>query len=264
MVLELLHGAENAFAVLDDRDRESPPRPDDEYAHIARDLIGDDRDGLLVVLPSTTATADLRMRMFNPDGSEAEMCGNGTRCIARYIAERGERDDLVIETLAGPVETRVVSRAPYLVETKMGVPQVGAPRELQVQNERFRYVPVSLGNPHVVIFVVDVDAIDLTRLGPAIETHQDFPGGTNVHFARVLDRSTLRVRHWERGAGATRACGTGIVACAAAAVTAGSVFSPVTVHVPGGTLTLTWERRGEAVLSGPVEHTGRRVIEYSL
>lgn len=250
--LELLHGAENAFAVLDDR--ASSERPDAEYAGIARAIR--DTDGLLVLLPSPSA--DARMRMFNPDGGEAEMCGNGIRCVARYLEERGEGERFVIETLGGPIGTRLASRAPYAVETQMGVPQVGSERELDAAGARWRYVGVSVGNPHAVVFTDDPGAIDLESVGRAIETHRDFPGGTNVHFVRVVDRNTLRVVHWERGAGATRACGTGIVASAAAAITKGLVVSPVTVVVPGGTLRVTWDGRGEATLVGPVEHTGAR------
>lgn len=247
--LELLHGAENAFGLLDARGAEREA----EYGTIARAL---DTDGLLVVLPS--GGADVRMRMFNPDGSEAEMCGNGIRCIARYLEERGEGERFVIETLAGPVRTTLVSRAPYEVETQIGIPELGAPRELDAGGKHWRYTPVSLGNPHAVVFVDDPDAIDLATAGRAIETHSSFPDGTNVHFVQVVDRSTLRAVHWERGAGATRACGTGIVASAAAAIAAGAVNSPVTVHVPGGRLTVAWDGRGEASLTGPVERTGAR------
>jgi diaminopimelate epimerase len=251
--LELLHGAENAFALLDDR--AAAERPDGEYGGIAR--AAGDTDGLLVLLPSRSS-ADVRMRMFNPDGSEAEMCGNGIRCVARYLDERGEGESVLIETLGGPIGATVRSRAPYAIEEKMGVPSVGEERELEASGQRWRYVPVSVGNPHAVIFTGDVGAIDLPHIGPAIETHKDFPGGTNVHFVRVADRHTLEAVHWERGAGATRACGTGIVAAAAAAIKNGFVVSPVTVIVPGGTLSVMWDGRGEATLVGPAEHTGAR------
>ena len=249
--LELLHGAENAFAVLDDR---RLSRPASEYAEIARAVR--DTDGLLVLLPSESA--DVQMRMFNPDGSEAEMCGNGIRCVARYMEERGEGQNLLVETLAGPIAARLVSRAPYVVETQMGVPHVGAERELDAAGRRWSYVPVSVGNPHAVIFTENLDAIDLATIGPAIETHPEFPEGVNVHFARVVDRSHLRVLHWERGAGATQACGTGIVASAAAAMAKAFVEQAVTVDVPGGTLSVRWDGRTEATLIGPVERTGER------
>lgn len=250
--LELLHGAENAFALLDDR--EPGERSTPEYAGIARAVV--DTDGLLVLLPSKER--DVRMRMFNPDGSEAEMCGNGIRCVARYLEERHEGDRFVVETLAGPIGARVVETSPYEVETKMGIPVVGEKGEVEVAGRRWEYVSISVGNPHVVIFVDDLNAIDLARVGAAIETHPKFPGGTNVHFVTVAGRSKLRVLHWERGAGATRACGTGIVACATAAVREGLIGPPATVVVPGGTLRVAWDRTGEAMLTGPVEHTGAR------
>lgn len=250
--MELLQGAENAFAVLDDRALSE--RALSEYAEIARAVR--DTDGLLVLLPSESA--DVQMRMFNPDGSEAEMCGNGIRCVARYLEERGEGENLLVETLAGPIAARLVSRAPYVVETQMGVPLVGSERELQAAGKRWRYVSVSVGNPHVVIFTGDLDTIDLATTGPAIEKHPDFPGGTNVHFVRIVERSHLRVLHWERGAGATQACGTGIVASAAAAIVKHSVQSPLTIDVPGGTLAVRWDGRSEATLIGPVERTGER------
>jgi diaminopimelate epimerase len=250
--LELLHGAENAFALLDDR--EPGERSTPEYAGIARAVT--DTDGLLVVLPSSAS--DVRMRMFNPDGGEAEMCGNGIRCVARYLEERSEGDRFVIETLGGPIGARVVDTSPYSVETKMGIPVVGPESELEAAGQRWNYVSVSVGNPHVVIFVDDLHAVDVPRVGAAIETHPNFPGGTNVHFVNVAGRSKLEVLHWERGAGATRACGTGIVACATAAVHKGLVGPPVTVIVPGGTLRVAWDRSGEGMLTGPVEHTGER------
>jgi diaminopimelate epimerase len=250
--LELLHGAENAFALLDDRPVKE--RTVSEYAGIARAVA--DTDGLLVLLPSTSG--DVRMRMFNPDGGEAEMCGNGVRCVARYLEERGEGDRFVVETLAGPIGTRVIDTSPYAVETKMGIPVQGEKRELDAAGQHWRYQNISVGNPHAVIFVDDLDAIDLERAGRAIETHEDFPEGTNVHFVKVAGRSKLQVLHWERGAGATRACGTGIVASATAAVHEGFVGAPVTVIAPGGTLRVAWDRAGEALLTGPVEHTGAR------
>jgi len=250
--LELLHGAENAFALLDDRGTGERTAP--EYAGIARAIL--DTDGLLVLLPSKAG--DVRMRMFNPDGGEAEMCGNGIRCVARYLEERHEGDRFVVETLGGPIGARVVDTSPYSVETKMGIPLLGEESELEAAGAVWKYVTVSVGNPHVVIFVDDLDAIDLAKVGPAIENHPKFPAGTNVHFVKLGGRSKIEVLHWERGAGATRACGTGIVACATAAVREGFVGPPVSVVVPGGTLRVAWDRSGEAMLTGPVEHTGAR------
>lgn len=245
-----MNGTKNAFVLADFRDGAETGFPE-----LARSLCaprgGKGADGLLVVLGS--AVADARMRMFNPDGSEAEMCGNGIRCVARYLAESGSGDEATIETLAGPIKTAVVGRAPYLVRAEIGTPRVDPPRELEVEGERFTYVPVSVGNPHAVIFTDDVMRVDLSRVGPLIERHPVFPEGTNVHFCVVEDRRTLRARHWERGAGATAACGTGATACAAAAIADGIADSPVDVWVPGGRLTIAWDGRGPATMTGEVE-----------
>lgn len=254
--LELLHGAENAFGLLDDRG--GNPHSDASYAGIATAL--KETDGLLVLVPPASTRANVRMRMFNPDGSEAEMCGNGIRCVARYLSERGEGGNFLIETAAGDIGARVLSGTPYMVETDIGVPRVGDERRLEAGGRAWAYVPVSVGNPHAIVFVDDVDAIDLPRWGPALSTHPDFPGGTNVHFVRVIDGQALRVVHWERGAGATRACGTGIVASAAAAMRHRGVSSPVTVSVPGGVLSVVWDAEGAALLTGPVERTGAREL----
>jgi len=254
--LELLHGAENAFGLLDDRTGRERRR--DEYEEIAKSL--NDTDGLLVLLTPTDSNATVRMRMFNPDGGEAEMCGNGIRCLARYLEENGEGADCIVQTAAGPISARVLSKSPYSVQTVMGTPRVGEERELEAAGVRWRYVPVSVGNPHAVVFVDDVRAIDLRRAGPAISTHPDFPNGTNAHFVQVVDSSTLEVVHWERGAGETRACGTGIVASAAAAMRYRGVVAPVTVRVPGGVLRVEWDGMGPALLTGPVEHTGAREL----
>jgi diaminopimelate epimerase len=244
-----MNGTKNEFVVLDHRNGEQPG-----YRELAIALC-DPRayaaDGLLVILPSRQG--DARMRMFNPDGSEAEMCGNGIRCVARFIVETGGPEHATIETIAGPITTDVVGRDPFRVRAAMGIPGVGEPRELTIAGRTLAYVPVSVGNPHVVIFTDDVMRVDLAFLGPQIETHPDFPEGTNVHFCVVEDRTTLRARHWERGAGATLACGTGATACAAAAITRGIADSPIDVWVPGGRLTIEWDGRGEALMTGEVE-----------
>lgn len=245
-----MNGTKNEFVVLDHRSGEQPGYSDLAIS-VCDPVRGFATDGLLVILPSEHA--DARMRMFNPDGSEAEMCGNGVRCVARYLVESGGPEHAVIETIAGPISTDVVGREPFLVRAAMGVPKVGQPRELAVADRTLEYIPVDVGNPHVVIFTDDVMRIDLEFIGPEIEKHPAFPGGTNVHFCVVEDRTTLRARHWERGAGATLACGTGATACAAAAIERGIADSPVDVWVPGGRLIIEWDGHGEAYMTGEVE-----------
>lgn len=252
-----MNGTKNEFVVVDERGGERSG-----YPELARALCdpasGFAADGLLIVLPSQHG--DARMRMFNPDGSEAEMCGNGVRCVARYLVESGGPEHATIETLAGPIVTDVVGRDPFLVRAAMGIPAVGEMRELEIDGRTLEYVPVSIGNPHVVIFTDDVMRVDLAFLGPRIETHPAFPNGTNVHFCVVEDRTTLRARHWERGAGATLACGTGATACAAAAIARGIAVSPVDVWVPGGKLTIEWDGLGQAYMIGEVEREFERTV----
>lgn len=247
-----MHGTHNDFILIDER----PPRVA-SYGDLARTLCdreaGMGADGLLVVREAPGYAAE--MRIFNADGSEAEMCGNGVRCVARYLAQRGAGDRFVISTLAGPIETAVVAEAPdYLVRVDMGIPSFPegeAMQALESVGRRWRYLSVSLGNPHIVIFVDDVAAVDLLRAGAELATHTRFAQGTNVHFVQVLDPHDLRVVHYERGVGPTQSCGTGAVACAVAAIVERRAQSPVTVRVPGGVLEVQWERGKSALMTGP-------------
>ncbi len=215
---------------------------------------------MLLVGPS--AEHDARMRVVNADGSEAEMCGNGMRCVGRYLDEHDGLAGATVETLAGPIGTRVIARGePYRVAVEMGEPRIGAPHEVA----GFTATPVDVGNPHVVIRVPDVAAIDLAVAGPRIERDPRYPGGTNVHFVqRAGDESGAdngwRVRHWERGAGATPACGTGAVAVAAVLIAAGEATSPVELHVPGGVLDVAWAPGGRATLVGDAAREYERVL----
>jgi diaminopimelate epimerase len=200
-------------------------------------------DGLLLV--GNAAAGDARMRIINADGSEAEMCGNGIRCVARYLDEHDGEAPVVIETVAGPIKARVLERDPYRIAVEMPAPRLGPPHEVA----GFTAMPVDVGNPHVVIRVDAVDAIDLEVVGPLIEHDARYPHGTNVHFVS-WDGAAWRVRHWERGAGATQACGTGAVAVAAVLIAAGAASSPVVLQVPGGTLDVAWTPGEPATLTG--------------
>ena len=244
-----MNGTLNEFVVVDARE---PPL--DDAVAVAQQICdpehGFGADGLLLALSSTTA--DVRMRIINADGSEAEMCGNGIRCLARYLDEHEGRGEALVETIAGPIATRILSREPYMVSEVMGVPQLGAPHDVA----GYRATPVDVGNPHVVIFVDDLAAIDIRTLGPRIERDPRYPGGTNVHVVQIAGER-LNVLHWERGAGATAACGTGAVACAAVAIAERGFRSPVTLEVPGGTLRVEWAPGERATLIGDA------VVEFS-
>jgi len=246
------NGAGNEFVLVDER--LAPLADPVAFARRVCDRThGVGADGVLLI--GASERFDARMRIVNADGSEAEMCGNGMRCVARYLDEHDGMEKATFETLAGPIGTRILSRAPYRVAVEMGEPRIGAPHLAA----GFRAVPVDLGNPHVVIRVDDVDAIDLALAGPRVEHDPQYPHGTNVHFvAREHDR--WRVRHWERGAGATQACGTGAVAVAAVLIAAGEATSPVTLHVPGGVLDVLWTPGARATLVGDAVREFDRIL----
>lgn len=255
----LMHGARNSFVVLDGR-----AQPRDDYAALARawcdPRTGVGTDGLLVIGAALGAAAE--MRVYNADGSEPEMCGNGVRCVARYLAERGAGERFTVATLAGPISIEIVSRDPCRIRTGMGPARVhnDAPRTLEALGGSWTYDAVSVGNPHAVLFVDDVDAIDLEMLGAALSRHAAFPGGTNVHVVQVLGPAELRVRHYERGVGITQACGTGAVASVAAAVARRGLTTPALVHVPGGDLEVEIVSGDQAYLTGPAEVIAERTL----
>jgi diaminopimelate epimerase len=225
-------------------------------------------DGLILILPSKTA--DVRMRMFNADGSEAEMCGNGVRCLAKYAYEHGlaRANPMRVETGAG-VKTIDLLLGPdgtvAAATVDMGEPILD-PRQIPVAVEgaraidvpisaggqSFRMTCVSMGNPHAVIHVEDVAAVDLARLGPQLEHHAIFPRRANVHFVQVRTPGEVVARPWERGSGATLACGTGACAVAVAGVISGRGAREIAVHMPGGELGVAWrEGDNHVYLTGP-------------
>ncbi len=257
-----MHGTHNDFVLIDER----PPHLA-SYEELARRVCdrasGWGADGLLVLSDEPGVAA--RMRIINADGSEAEMCGNGVRCAARYLAERGAGERFTLATLAGPIDCTIVVHAPdFLVRIDVGAPDFpadGRAETIEAAGAVWTHYAVSLGNPHIVIFVDDVEAVDLLRAGAALATHPRFPHGTNVHFVQVLGPQALRVRHYERGVGPTQACGTGAVASAVAAIRVHGTHSPVAVDVPGGRLEVAWEPGGHASLTGPAEVVFERTLE---
>ena len=224
-------------------------------------------DGLVIALPSEIA--DFRMRIFNSDGSEAEMCGNVTRCFARYVYENGltTKTDLTIETLAGIIKPKLLFENGKItaVCVDMGeprlkrgeIPMTGNPDDmavnvpLSVGDATYEVTCVSMGNPHCIIFDDNVDELDLQELGRPIEIHSAFPRKTNVEFVKVIDRKTLRMRVWERGAGITLACGTGTCATVVASVLNGKTDREVLVHLDGGDLFIEWRADNHIYKTGP-------------
>ena len=226
-------------------------------------------DGLILICPSDKA--DFEMRMYNADGSRGEMCGNGIRCVGKYVYDYGltDKTSLSVETLGGikhlflEVEGGKVS----LVKVDMG-PAILEPEKIPVTAEgsrvvdeplcvdgkTFRMTCVSMGNPHAVIYVDDVQGMDLEKTGPSFENHERFPNRINTEFAHVLDRNTVEMRVWERGSGETLACGTGACAVAVASILNGYTEDQVTVRLLGGDLKIEWDRETNKVyMTGPAE-----------
>lgn len=211
-------------------------------------------DGLICVCPSDRA--DFRMRMFNADGSEGEMCGNGIRCVGKFAYDKGLTDKtrLTIETLAGikilSLEVRegeVVS-----VTVDMGIPEPEEPRVLEILGRAYPIRPVSMGNPHAVTFLEEVDGLELTTVGPRFENHPSVPNRTNTEFVEALSPKLLKMRVWERGSGETLACGTGACATLVAAVLEGKAERSATVRLQGGDLLVRWdEEDGHIYMTGP-------------
>ena len=226
-------------------------------------------DGLVLILPCDEA--DFRMRMFNADGSESEMCGNATRCIAKYIHDRGlsKKEQISLMTGAGIKILKLTVRdgKTESVRVDMGEPELNAPRipvnlpegrvidqPVEVCGQVLRMTCVSMGNPHAVIFVDDADSFDVHRIGAALEVHPLFPRKTNVEFVMVKDRGHLRMRVWERGSGETLACGTGACASLVATVLNGLCERKAVLELNGGPLTVEWEPETNHVFQeGPAE-----------
>lgn len=213
-------------------------------------------DGIVLIMPSDKA--DFRMRMFNADGSEGAMCGNATRCIGKYVYEKGltDKKEITLETKSGIkyLTLNVTDGKVESVEVDMGAPKIGAVRgTLSANGTEYTYTFVDVGNPHCVIFTdADVEKLELGKIGPAIENHELFPDRANVEFVNVIDESTLRMRVWERGSGETWACGTGACATTVAAIANGisKENDDVRVILNGGTLIIKFT--GETVLmTGP-------------
>ncbi|MBV8066721.1 MAG: diaminopimelate epimerase [Candidatus Eremiobacteraeota bacterium] len=244
MLVTKMHGARNDFVLVDARMRELVD-PSSVARWICDRRSGVGADGLIVL--EKPDSGDVRMRIVNADGSEAEMCGNGVRCAARWLDESGEGDRVAFETGAGLVRTAVVAREPeYLVRVAIERPHL-----VPISGRVPIATRVDVGNPHVVIFETNVEAFDLEALAKNFQADPEFPNGTNVHVAAPIDIHSIRARHWERGAGLTQACGTGAVACAVVALDKKLVDSPVEVFVPGGRLIVEWDGEGEAYLTGP-------------
>lgn len=253
------------------------PNPEKLAPRISDRHFGVGSDGLVLICPSEKA--DCRMRMFNADGTEAEMCGNAIRCVGKYVYEHKlvDKETVTIETKAGvrilqlhthagKVESVTVDMGlPYLEPKDIPVTDPGTDfidRPLRIYGRNWRVTAVSMGNPHAIVFTHDIDKLNLTELGPLFEHHAFFPRRTNTEFVEILDQKTIKMRVWERGAGETMACGTGACASVVASVLNGHTERNVTVLLRGGKLDIKWDEntrhvfmtgRAETVFTGEYE-----------
>lgn len=262
-----MHGAGNDYIYVDTL-LYSIPDPSAAAIKWSAPHTGIGSDGLVLIgKPSITSGADFSMRIFNADGSEAMMCGNASRCIGKYLYERKltDKTEIKLETLSGVKTLRlhlatgctVESVTVDMLEPRLHVPEQydeSCLGELSASFRKFRGTFVSMGNPHFVTFVDDIDTIDIARYGSEMEHDAAFPQRCNIEFAQVMPDGTIRTRVWERGSGITMACGTGACATAVAAQITGRAQNKSTINMDGGTLLIEWNADDEHVyMTGPAE-----------
>jgi diaminopimelate epimerase len=246
-----MHGAGNDFVVLDGTAQPfSLTR--EQVRKLANRQLGVGFDQLLIVERPRQAGADFRYRIFNADGGEVEQCGNGARCFVKYVHEKGltKKREIRVETLGGVIVPRLEPDGEVTVD--MGRPVLQGTEKLDLGGETVEVALVSMGNPHAVQVLADVEAAPVTTQGPRIERHPRFPKGVNAGYLQILDRHAAKLRVWERGAGETLSCGTGACAAAASGIARGLLDSPVRVRTRGGALTISWSGGDNAVwMKGP-------------
>ena len=275
-----MHGLGNDFILIDCL---SKSLGDSSFlSYLAKKLcnrnFGIGADGLILILPSSKA--DLRMRIFNYDGSEAQMCGNGIRCFAKYAYENKlvSKNKFTVETLAGIIIPELIFKDKEIsgIKVNMGTPKLKR-REIPMEGEDtptvvdetlridskyiFKITCVSMGNPHCIIFVNNVQSIPVDEIGPKIENHPLFPEKTNVEFIQVLNKQEINFRVWERGVGETLACGTGACAALVASVLNKKTDREAIIHLPGGDLDIQWADDGHVYMTGPAELVFRGEME---
>lgn len=268
-----MHGLGNDYVYIDCTKGKMLENPNEVAKKVSDRHFGIGSDGLILICDSNIA--DFKMRMFNYDGSEAEMCGNGIRCVGKFVYDKGltNKTKITIDTLAGVkyLDLNIENGKVKTVKVDMGCP-ILKPGEIPViSNEEpvrnlnldgFQFTCVSMGNPHAITIVDDVDSFEIEKYGPKIECAQAFPKKTNVEFIKILDRKNVKMRVWERGAGETLACGTGACAVAVSCALNNYTDRDVNVHLLGGTLNIEWnENDNHVYMTGPAETVFEGVIE---
>lgn len=267
-----MHGLGNDFIVVEDDGSGRDWNAAAARLCVRRLSVG--ADGILVVMPSQAA--DIRMRIINADGSEAEMCGNGIRCFAKYVFERGivNKTDMAVETLAGIMRPRLTVQNGQVtgVSVDMGMPSFEREKipmtgtgsafdvNLDAAGQTLTVSALLMGVPHAVVLRDSINAAEAAVLGPAIERHSVFPRKTNVNFVTIIDRDNIRVLTWERGAGLTLACGTGSCASVVALCKKGLIAPKTTVHLEAGCLVIEWREDGRVIMTGPAEQVYTAVL----
>jgi len=247
-----MQGAGNDYVYIDCKEN-TPSNPGGLARKVSDRHFGIGSDGLVLILPPLNLESNARMQMFNADGSEAEMCGNAIRCVARFVRERWNltASPLKIETKAGIkiIETKNGENG-FLASVDMGEPVL----EGEAVLNRREFIKISMGNPHAVTFVDSVANAPVLTEGPILETDREFPRKSNIEFVEFMDASRIKMRVWERGAGETLACGTGACAAAVAAVLKKSAERILTVELLGGNLTIEWNgETNHVIMTGPAE-----------
>lgn len=263
-----MHGLGNDYVYVNCF-KEKIENPPEAARYVSDRHFGVGSDGLIMINPSEKA--DFEMEMYNADGSRAEMCGNGIRCVAKYVYDYGLTDQTAIsvETLGGIkyLDLTVEDGKVELVKVDMGKPElesgkipivmehssdkvIAAP--IVVDGKEYRMTGISMGNPHAVVYVEDVRGLEIEEIGPKFECHERFPQRINTEFVKVLDRENVEMRVWERGSGETMACGTGACAVAAACMLNGLTEDKITVKLLGGDLQIEWDREADKIyMTGP-------------
>lgn len=265
-----MHGIGNDYIYFNCLEQEIQ-NPEELSIKLSDRHFGVGGDGIILIMPSKVA--DFRMRMFNADGSEGEMCGNATRCIGKYVYEKGltDKKEITLETLAGIKVLKLTvnnENKVDLISVNMGKPIIEANKipvifdkekvineEVNIADKKWNITTVSMGNPHCIVFTKDIENMDLTKIGPIFENNKMFPQRINTEFVEVIDNKTIKMRVWERGSGETLACGTGACAVTVAAVLNKycKVDDEIIIKLLGGDLKVKYQSDGTVSMTGPAE-----------